>query len=220
MKKFFIFTTLLIGSLCYSEELKMNQELRDGMNYYFEKLIPSYYAGNLDTREEKNNIVRKCHMYIYGSDCFSDLNKNGLLFNFYYLINHDYQSGQGIQLTKIEYEGIIYEYWIINLCDRTLYYDYSYFYLTKTTSLTEPRTILDLSTKYMDSYKINDSKEIDLTVYNNTVLYQAEFWCRLQSFKGTKYENMIVSWKKDTPYLRKMNLFEILYYRLLKKAKR
>ena len=73
MKKFFIFTTLLIGSLCYSEELKMNQELRDGMNYYFEKLIPSYYAGNLDTREERNNIVRKCHMYIYSKSDLLEL---------------------------------------------------------------------------------------------------------------------------------------------------
>ena len=57
MKKFFIFIALLICSLCYSEELKMNEKLKDGMNYYFEKLIPSYYAGNLDTREERNNIV-------------------------------------------------------------------------------------------------------------------------------------------------------------------
>ena len=141
-----------------------------------------------------------------------------LIFNFYYLINHDRQNVQGILLTRIEKENKIYEYWIFALSDRGTPYRYAYFYLTETQALTAKRKIIDISKKYKERYVIDDAEILDLTVKNLITLYQVEPWEQLESFAGTKYENIVVKWKNGIPYQRTMNIFEMIYYKWIQKT--
>ena len=223
MKKIFVLILIFIF-LCmsiFAEELNMNPNLESGMEYILSEVIPKYYNGQLDIVEERNFMHRKYFVGLQGNPFFSMMRgTEDLIFNFYFLINHDYQSCQCIMLTDETVGNELYEYWIVNISNRTTPYNFAYFYLTKAESKSSTREIVDVSKKYRASYLLQGGTELDLSVRNLITLYQAEPWYSIESFKDTKYENMIVKWKKDEPYLRKMNIFEILYYRLLPKAKR
>lgn len=223
MKKIFVLILIFIF-LCmniFAEELNMNPNLESGMEYILTEVIPKYYNGQLDIVEERNFMHRKYFVGLQGSSIFSMMpGTEDLIFNFYFLINHDKQSCQCLMLFSEINDNELYEYWIVKIADRGIPYNYGYFYLTKANSKTVRREVIDVSKKYKETFVLKNGKVLNLTIKNMATIYQMHPEEKLESFKGTKYENMIVKWKKDEPYLRKMNIFEILYYRLLPKAKR
>ena len=221
MKRFLFIVFIFLSTKCFGEELNMNINLENAMNYCITELIPKYYNGQKDFDEERNILYTKFLVGLQGDTVFHEIQgTEDLIFNFYYLINHDKQICQCIKISSLMKDSKLYEYWILNISDRGVPYKYAYFYITKSESKYSKREIIDISIKYKESYRYMDGIDLLFPINNLITLYQVEPWIHMDSFKGTKYENMIVSWKKDTPYLRKMNLFEILYYRLLKKAKR
>jgi hypothetical protein len=224
MKKVFILILIILGikNGCYAEEIKMDKKLQDGMNYYFEKLIPMYYKGQT-FEKERNLLIRNCGVHMTGTNedtIHTVKGTNDIVFNFYYIQDRVRQLVQTVMLTSESYNGEIYEYWIVKLSDNGTPYNYAYFYLTKCDSITSKRCIVGISTKYQELYELKSGKIFNLTINNLITLYKIAPWLKLESFKDTKYENMIVKWKKDIPYLRKMNIFEKIYYKNIKKSKR
>ena len=69
MKKVFILILIILGikNGCYAEEIKMDKKLQDGMNYYFEKLIPMYYKGQT-FEKERNLLIRNCGVHMTGTN--------------------------------------------------------------------------------------------------------------------------------------------------------
>lgn len=221
MKKFLFISYFIILALCFSEQPKMNPILSNAMNRYFTDLIPKYYQGQRDFDDERVSMSIKNNFYMTGSGMHMFMDSNALIFNFYYLIEHRKQSVQVIMITSEMINNHLYEYWIVQLSDHGIPYNYSYFYLTLTDSKESKREILNISKKYIDSYTVENGQIIDLTVQNLAIMYQIEPQEILESFAGTKYENTIVVWKTgEKPYLRKMNIFEKIYYKNLKKSKR
>lgn len=221
MKKFLFISYFIILALCFSEQPKMNPILSNAMNRYFTDLIPKYYQGQRDFDDERVSMSIKNNFYMTGSGMHMFMDSNALIFNFYYLIEHRKQSVQVIMITSEMINNHLYEYWIVQLSDHGIPYNYSYFYLTLTDSKESKREILNVSKKYIDSYTVENGQIIDLTVQNLAIMYQIEPQEILESFAGTKYENTIVVWKTgEKPYLRKMNIFEKIYYKNLKKSKR
>ena len=200
MKKLLFFMCINFIGICYGEVVNMNKKLANVIPYYFEKLIPRYYRGREDFSREMHLMHMNYDVGMQGNGFSIMRGTEDLIFNFYYLINHDKQNVQGILLTRIEKENKIYEYWIFALSDRGTPYRYAYFYLTETQSLTAKRKIIDISKKYKERYVIGDNEVLDLTVKNLITLYQVEPWEQLESFAGTKYENIVVKWKNGMPY--------------------
>lgn len=220
MKRKFFLICILLSLFCYTEAMDMNDRVESVMNDCFMELIPHYYNGQEDFSKEKKEMYLKYGVSLLG-DIFSEFTEgNSLIFNFYYRLDEKRQDHQVIKITEYNVNGKLYEYWIMNMSDHGIPYNYSNFYLTEAESLQGERTIIDCSKHYNDTYKLTDDKILDLTFNNLVVLYQAEPWLSRQSFKGTKYEDIIVKWKGDTPYLRKMNLFEKIYFTSLRKSKR
>ena len=224
MKKIFVLILIFIF-LCmsiFAEELNMNQNLESGMEYILTEVIPKYYNGQRAFKEERDFLFREYMIMIQGEENFFDEMRGteDLIFSFFYFQDSVRQIAQVIMITSEEYENELYEYWIVKISDNGTPYNYAYFYLTKAESKTSEREIINISKKYRELYTLQNGVELDLTFRNLISLYQSAPELKLESFKDTKYENMIVKWKKDEPYLRKMNIFEILYYRLLPKAKR
>ena len=97
MKKIFVLFLIFIF-LCmniFAEELNMNPNLESGMEYILTEVIPKYYNGQLDIVEERNFMHRKYFVGLQGNPFFSMIRgTEDLIFNFYFLINHDYQSCQ------------------------------------------------------------------------------------------------------------------------------
>lgn len=218
MKKLLFFMCINFIGICYGEVVNMNKKLANVIPYYFEKLIPRYYRGREDFSREMHFMYMNYDVGMQGNGFSIMRGTEDLIFNFYYLINQDRQNVQGILLTRIEKENKIYEYWIFALSDRGTPYRYAYFYLTETQSLTARRKIIDISKKYKERYVIDDAETLDLTVKNLITLYQVEPWEQLESFAGTKYENIVVKWKNGVPYQRTMNIFEMIYYKWLQKT--
>ena len=218
MKKLLFFMCINFIGICYGEVVNMNKKLANVIPYYFEKLIPRYYRGREDFSREMHLMHMNYDVGMQGNGFSIMRGTEDLIFNFYYLINHDKQNVQGILLTRIEKENKIYEYWIFALSDRGTPYRYAYFYLTETQSLTAKRKIIDISKKYKERYVIGDNEVLDLTVKNLITLYQVEPWEQLESFAGTKYENIVVKWKNGMPYQRTMNIFEMIYYKWIQKT--
>ena len=218
MKKLLFFMCINFIGICYGEVVNMNKKLANVIPYYFEKLIPRYYRGREDFSREMHLMHMNYDVGMQGKGFSIMRGTEDLIFNFYYLINHDKQNVQGILLTRIEKENKIYEYWIFALSDRGTPYRYAYFYLTETQSLTAKRKIIDISKKYKERYVIGDNEVLDLTVKNLITLYQVEPWEQLESFAGTKYENIVVKWKNGMPYQRTMNIFEMIYYKWIQKT--
>lgn len=224
MKNIFVLILIILGlkNGCYAEDIKMDKKLQDGMNYYFEKLIPMYYKGQT-FEKERHLVIRSCGVHMTGTNedaITTEKGTNDLVFTFYYIQDGVRQICQGVTLASENYNGQIYEYWIVKISDNGIPYNYAYFYLTKCDSKTSKRSVIDISKKYQEKYRVAEDKEIDLSIRNLITIYSAAPWKKLESFKGTKYENMIVKWKKDIPYLRKMNIFEKIYYKNIKKSKR
>lgn len=211
---------ITLCQFCYTEPIQMNEKLKNAAQYYFTSLIPLYYQGKRDFSDEMNIIHREYNVGMQGNGFSVIKNSNSLLFNFYYLINHDRQDVQGILLASEEYDGNLYEYWIFQMSDRGTPYNYAFFYLTRSSSIISQREVIDVSKKYKEKYILALGKELDLSIKNLTTLYQSEPWDKLESFSGTKYENMIVKWKGGIPFCRRMNFIERLYFRFLKKSKR
>ena len=217
MKKI-VYLLLLITSMCYAKNYKMDCLLTEGMNHYFVTLIPKYYKGQKDFTKDMQTMPFGVHMQGNG---FSEIKgTNDLLFNFYFLIGHDRQDIQVIRFMKNSINGKIYEYWVVKMSDIGAPYRYSYFYLTETESITSPRKILDVDKYYKDKIIVNENIEIDLSVPNLITLYQAKPWIRSESYKNTRYDRLIVCWKNETPFLRKMNLIEKIYYNNIRKSDR
>ena len=218
MKKLLFFMCINFIGICYGEVVNMNKKLANVIPYYFEKLIPRYYRGREDFSREMYLMHMNYDVGMQGNGFSIMEDTEDLIFDFYYLINQDRQNVQGILLTRIEKENKIYEYWIFALSDRGTPYRYAYFYLTETQSLTAKRKIIDISKKYKERYVIDDAETLDLTVKNLITLYQLGPWKKLESFTGTKYENIVVKWKNGVPYQRTMNIFEMIYYKWLQKT--
>ena len=218
IKKIVFFVYVSCIGICYGEAVSMNKKLANVIPYYFEKLIPRYYRGRKDFSREMYLIHMNYDVGMQGNGFSIMRGTEDLIFNFYYLINHDRQNVQGILLTRIKKENTIYEYWIFALSDRGTPYRYAYFYLTETQSLETSRKIIDISKKYKERYVIGDNEVLDLTVKNLITLYQLGPWKKLDSFAGTKYENIVVKWKNGMPYQRTMNIFEMIYYKWLQKT--
>lgn len=220
MKKLFSFVLLFCFiSIMFSEELNINPKLKDAIESYFITAIPMYYQG--ETFEKIRNSVSTNNFHMLGSD--KDLftlmrGTDSLIFDFYYLIEHKRQDVQAILLSRQLEEKKYYEYWIFKISDAGKPYNYAYFFLTETDNLVNERTIISESKIYMNEYKITDNIILNLEIKELIVLYQSKPWLKLESFKNTIYENKIVKWKGDVPYLRNMNLFEKLYYKSLKKS--
>ena len=194
----------------------MDSLLIEGINHYFMTLIPKYYKGQEDFTKDMQTMPLGVHMQGNG---FSEIKgTKDLLFNFYFLIDHDRQDIQVIRFMKDSINDKIYEYWVVKMSDIGTPYRYSYFYLTETDSITSPRKILDVDKYYKDKIIVNENVEIDLTVPNLISLYQAKPWIRSESYKNTRYENVIVKWSNGKPFLKKMNFFEKFYYGKLKKS--
>lgn len=224
MKKVFVLILIILGikNGCYTKEIKMDKKLKDGMSYYFEILIPMYYKGQTFEKERKLLILNH-GVYMTGTDegaINSLADTNDTVFNFYYIQDKVRQLVQVVQIASKEYGNEIYEYWHVGLSDNGTPYNYAYFYLTKCSYKTSKREVLDISKEYQEKYQVSEGKFIDLSIKNLITIYATTPWLELESFNGTKYENMIVKWRKNTPYLRKMNIFEKIYYRNLKKSKR
>ena len=221
MKKLFFVCFIFFSIQCFGEELNMNINLEKAMNYCFTELIPKYYNGQKDFDKERKILYTKFLVGLQGDTIFHEIQgTQDLIFNFYYLINHDKQICQCIKISSLMKNSNLYEYWILNISDRGIPYNYSYFYITKSESNFSKREIIDVSKKYNESYKFENGIDLSFPINNLITLYQVEPWLHMDSFKGTKYANMIVSWKKTIPYLRKMTVFEFLFYKFKKKANR
>ncbi|MCF0124570.1 MAG: hypothetical protein HUJ68_02230 [Clostridia bacterium] len=180
----------------------MNKVLESGMNHYLEVLIPKYYDGEKEFSRERYEIPLGVHMQ--GKYPFHEMRgTDDLIFNFYFLIEHKKQSVQVIRFKSFIIKGSLYEYWVVNFSDHGTPYNYSYFYLTVAENKKSPRQILDISTQYKDSILINGETEVDMEVPNLISLYQATPELCLESYKNTRYENMIVKWKKKLRILEK-----------------
>ena len=176
MKKIFVLILIFIF-LCmsiFAEELNMNPNLESGMEYILTEVIPKYYNGQRAFKEERDFLFREYMIMIQGEENFFDEMRGteDLIFNFYFLINHDYQSCQCIMLTEERVGNELYEYWIVNISNRTTPYNFAYFYLTKAESKSSTREIVDVSKKYRASYLLQGGTELDLSVRNLITLYQ------------------------------------------------
>ena len=218
MRRNVIIFFLFLCISCYGSAIEMNDKLESGMNYILSDLVPKYYNGQTSFEEER----KKCSDILLGTDdIFHTMPwSENLIYNFYFLIDHDFQSCQCLMIADGIIDNELYEYWCLDMADRTWPYNYSYFYLTKAKNKNAKREILDISKKYQETYSLKNGESLDLSINDLPPLYTVAPWESLESFKGTKYENKIVKWKKDVPYLRKMNMFEKLFYKYQKKAKR
>lgn len=219
MKKNIILLCMGFISFCYTEDVFTNQILKNGINYYLEQVIPSYHGGTFDKRMTGKELIAY-NIQTRGprGGIGYVMDTQNLIFDFYYLINHRMQNVQGIMIASEEKNDYLYEYWIFNIDDGGIPYNYAYFYLTKAETKESKREIINISKKYMELYTLENGTILDLTIHNMVIVYQVMPQCRFESFSGTKYENVIVSKRTGKkPYLRKMNFFEILYYRWIKK---
>lgn len=213
---FFIFSQ---SHILIAQEQKMNLILENAVTYYMKDLIPKFYNGQEDFSEE----MGICHMeYNFGMQgngfSFMRGTKN-IVFHFYYILpKHRKQTIQGLLLTSENINNKLYEYWIFNMHDHGIPYNYAFFYLTCAESLQSKRKIIDISTHYTNSYKLPTGENLNLKINELIVLYQASPWIPIESFENTIYENKIVKWRKNIPYLKNMNIFEKLYYKNLKKS--
>lgn len=224
MKKIVFTLCLCLTSFCYTEEFVMHEILKNGIEYYFEQIIPTFYAGTFNERKERNTMHQdyKIGMQGAGGGLHFFMETENLIIDFYYRIEGKRQDFQAALITAEWVDKNLYEYWIFKMSDHGTPYNYAYFYITKAESKESKREILNISRKYVDSYVLETGKILDFTIYNPALLYSIKPQLKLYSFAGTKYENAIVTWRsgKD-PYIRKMNCFEWFYYNcLLKKSKR
>lgn len=200
----------------------MNYQLENAMAFILTDIIPKHYCGQVSFKDERDFLYKQYFVGILGGDSFIDKmpGTDNLIFVFYFLIDHDFQSCQCLMIADGIIDNELYEYWCLDMADRTWPYNYSYFYLTKAKNKNAKREILDISKKYQETYSLKNGESLDLSIKDLPTLYTVAPWESLESFKGTKYENKIVKWKKDVPYLKKMNMFEKLFYKYQKKAKR
>lgn len=224
MKKISVLLCFLILSFSYAEEVNMNPILKKGMERYFERIIPSFYKGTFNERDEYMSMARECAVYMQGSDGGLDffMETKQLCFDFYYIVgDHKRQDEQVINVVSKEINNQLYEYWIVKMSDHGTPYNYAYFYLTKTDSLESKREIISISKKYQGSYILENGTIFDLTIPTVELIYAMKPQLKLESFKDTIYENKIVVWRTGKqPYLRNMNFLERLYYKSLKKSQR
>lgn len=219
MKKNIISLFLIFFNCCFAEE-NINPIVKNVMIYYLEELIPQYYSGKEDFSEEMHIMHRKYNAGMQGNGFSKIGDKEDIIFFFYYLINHDRQNVQVLRAASNVVENVLYEYWVVSRTDTGTPYDYAYFYLTKADSKQARRTIINISKKYKEFYKLENGITLDLSIENLLILYEVEPELQLESFRNTKYENIIVKWRKNMPYLKKMNILEKLYYENLEKSKR
>lgn len=203
------------------QNLLCSIKFEEGMEYYFTKLIPEFYNGRINFYDKESLYLQKKFDLHMQGDGFSRIGKNNLIeTDFYFLIDHKRQNAQLIKLCEKEINGKLYEYWCTFFADRSIPYDKAIFYITESNSLTNKRVIIDKRYTYVESYKISKNINLDFSNIDLIVLYQIKPWIVIESFKGTRYENTIVKWKKSNPYIRKQNLLERIYYKKLKKRKK
>lgn len=219
MKKYFWIILLFLSAEnnIFSEE-NMHPILKNTMEYYFEELIPKYYKGQEDFSEESHIMAMEISSHMQGNGFSEIINTDNLVFDFYYLINHSRQDVQVLLISREKYKKNFYEYWIVKISDHGTPYNYAFFYLTKTKSKESKREVIEISKKYKDCYIFEDDSVLDLSFKNMITLYVAKPELKIESFKDTKYENKIVKWRNNQPYLKDMNFWERIYYKNKKKS--
>ena len=106
------------------------------------------------------------------------------------------------------------------MSDRGCPYNYGLFYVTKTNNIKCSREIV-LKTKFFHKIEMfNDDQKIDNIIIDLVILYWMQPWIAMDSFKDTQYENIIIKWHDETPYIRKLNFIEKIYFNRIKKAER
>lgn len=203
------------------QQIYSQVKLEDGMKYYFNKLVPEYYNGVQNFYDKESEyLLKKFGIHMQGDGFSSIKDTNSISFEFYLLIEHEKQDIQVVKLAENSIENILYEYWMLRISDGGIPYDYGIFYVTKTDSLVSSREIIIRTKYYQEFFILNDEKRIDFSSINLSVLYQIKPWIELESFKKTKYEGIIIKWKKSIPYIRNQNFFEKLFFKRLKKSNR
>ena len=87
--------------ICFSLITRMYSQTKidEGMQYYFNKLIPNYYSGQQSFYDEESYVLLKNYGFHMQGDGFSQIeNTKTISFSFYLLLEH---AKQDVQVVKI-----------------------------------------------------------------------------------------------------------------------
>ena len=204
----------LLTNLMYSQT-----KIDNGLKYYFNKLIPEYYKGQESFYEKESTVLLQRYGFHMQGDGFSTLEMtNAISFDFYMLEDHKKQDIQVIKISETIKNHSFYEYWMLLISCRGVPCNYGLFYVTKADSIMNSREIIKKTDYYQEFVILDNNQKLDSSDIDLRILYQIKPWIELDSFKGSKYEGVLVKWHGDYPYIRKQNPFERLYYKSLKKT--
>ncbi len=128
--------------MCFAEDFHVDESLLNGIDHYFNELIPKYYNGQEDFSTEMNEFPLGIYMQGNG---FSEVEgTKDLVFDFYYLVDNKRQDIQVIQFGKQIIGKTIYEYWHIGLTKLGIDFNYAYFVLTETECENSERKIIKI----------------------------------------------------------------------------
>jgi len=79
-------------------------------------------------------------------------------------------------LVRENYEGKLYEYWIIKIWSQSIPANGIYFFVTAADAIDKPRTFLVADTRYIPEYRISDSYTLRFPESDLAVLYNLQAW--------------------------------------------